>query len=98
MLAAASILGRNSSWIFCQSRPPGWGCQCLSRIVVHTYSKDWMLSCRCSRVSAASNGACNRRAARIAAAFRIPALGSLPLEDLGAERASDHGQRGENNE
>src|SRR5580704_11670407 len=97
MLSAASIFGRNSSWTACQSRPPGLVCQCLSRIAVHTYSKDWTLSCRCWGVSAAPKGLPSRKTARIAMP-RATIRKSFFLENLGAQRTANDRQRGQHDE
>src|SRR6202453_2425663 len=97
MLSAASILGRNSSWIACQSRPPGLVCQCLSRIAVHTYSKDWTLSCRCWGVSAAPNGLPSMQTATIAMS-RATIGKSFFLENLGAQGTANDRQRRQHDE
>jgi len=94
--SAFSITGRSSSWTACQSKPPGLVCQCLSRTVFQTYSKESILSRRCSGVSAnahtvaGEDGSANLGPTTKSASFF--------LEHLGAQRSAQHGERREKNE
>src|SRR5260370_23511657 len=65
------MAGRCPSSTACKSSPAGFACKCLSRIVVHTYSKESMLSWRCLGVSASASEAARRTPPATMAALRL---------------------------